>query len=380
MRIIVLTALALSLGTLPAGIADAPAAEAPIADASIPIRTVTLDPRHVASRAHAGEAVTLPTMWGEVTLDVLGRVSPGVRVLHQESDGSLVDQGDFLPDVWRVASKDKNVTGVLLADGKQVRATLVTPEGRSTIEPGLDGIPSGGMDVLHRMYSDEPTRVVAANWEAPPVPGVLRGAPTPPSILAVSKTMVAYVDDEFAATWGGLTWPNQVSYLTSWLNGYMDDVQLTYGPDTMVKADPGTTSNSPWSSGFDWLDDQSLLGMNTKVLWSHVDYDGCTVGQAAQPGNYAMLQTTDDACHLWNIVDTDFERAYFMAHELGHNNNGCHEPECSGVAWSASAWSHTHREILYAGGQGHLHECWGSANANRMTAHLGTSFVGSACS
>lgn len=153
----------------------------------------------------------------------------------------------------------------------------------------------------------------------------------------------------------------------------------------IVNSDPGTTTNSPWSTGYNWLINAWDWGKNTKVLWSHVDYDKDVVGQAQQPGNRAMLQTTDDASHFGNVVDSDLERAYFMAHELGHNNNGAHaEPgypqDCPSCPWSYTEWwGHKHRSILYRGAWDHLHECWSATNAQRMATHLGTSVAGTTC-
>ena len=351
---------------------------------------INLDAMGIATRARAHDPITLPTMWGDVLITSFQRVSAGVRINHEDPQGALVDDGVFVPDVWHVASLDYSITGLLLADGHQVRATLITPEGRSTIEAGANGIASSQPERLHRMYSADPTRPlfgVSHDVMLEPTTGP-QPAPVPPAGVGVlttqTKTMVAYVDDEFAGVWGTNTWPNHVIYLTSWLNGYMNDVELIYDVQVMTRSDPGTSS---WSTAWSWLGQRNYQGMNTRVFWSHVDYTSggwCNLGMGSQPGTTAMLQTTDDACHGWHVIDTDFERAYFMAHELGHNNNAAHVTDnagtsCQSCPWSSGGYPHTHRSIMYQDTEFHLHECWSNTNANRMATHLGTSVVATTC-
>lgn len=226
MRALLLTALC-ALIAMPAGFAaelsELPKPPEPIA--SQPFEMVVLDPVDIHARAGRGEAVTLPTVWGSVTVIPLARVSEGVDVYQETPDGSFVLIERHVPDVWHVESEDGGFSGLLFANGLQVRATLVGDQGRSTIEPGTTGIPSGGIDVLHRMYNEEPTPATAV-WDAPSEPGHIASVP-PITIMSHStKTMVAYVDNEFVSVWGD--YAGHVLYLTNWINTYMDDVHLTY--------------------------------------------------------------------------------------------------------------------------------------------------------
>ena len=371
---IIVTVVMISPGSIGAilGTPETPAAG--------PVLFVYLDAPRIATHAEAGWPFVLPTMWGDVTVHATSRVRDQSQVIRLGEDGRVVDQAVHVPSVWNVASDDDSVTGILLADGVQVRAALWTAAGRSSLEPGIRGLPTGGVETLHRMYSSEPTPMgLDVQWEGAPIktPGE---APELQMLATYTKTQTVYVDNEFVANWGtsgSWTWANQVNYLTAYLNSYTNDFQLVYDDDLLVWAEPGTSTNDPWTDGFHWLrDDLDNIGRDTRVFWSHVDYDGWIVGQAGQPADYAMLQTTDDGGHFGTIVDSDFERAFLMAHELGHNNNGDHL-----YGWgSYESVTHFHRSILYEGGWDHYHECWSSTNGGRMATHLGNTFVGTACS
>jgi len=343
-----------------------------------PFNFVLLEPALIAEKAESGETFTLPTMWGDVTVATTARASDGVDIYHADANGNLIHDGFSIPDVWHIASPDGTMEGILLADGLQVRATLVTPHGRSTIEPGMDGLPTGAAQALHRMYAEEPTRPLIVAPHPQPIPG----DPTPRTrggdigiLSTITLTQAAYADNEFVSVWGSTGYDDHILYLTTWVNGYMNDVEIVYDVNDIINSDPGTDSSSAWSQGWDWLGGQSNQGEDGRVLWSHVDYDGCTLGQALQPGDRAMLQTTDDSCHGWNVIDTDFERAFFMTHELGHNNDANHDD-----AWVDIDPGHTHRSFMQSSANWHPHECWSSANADNMVNHNpGTSVQGTTC-
>lgn len=360
---------------------------------------VTINPGQLYESIRAGNAFSLPTGANEsMQFQSAVRQGDGGEILQRNEQGRLVHLGHHDSNVWSTTSTRDNSRALILSLASSLRATIWT-EGRIVnIEPTSPPSWMTTTTTSYALYDDvyqEPVPGTPSHFEpltqehqdtASRDPAPSSGTDDPitiPTAIPGSgedsggqrETMTAYADDEYYWQYG-LGWADQVDYIIAKANVYFEDIDLYHDVETYIQDDPGTGDDSPWSEGWNWIKNQPWHGNLNKAYFSYADYDGCKIGQAFEPGTVAMWQHKPDACHAGIIPDTDFERAYITAHELGHNSDGGHAD-----AWSAwSGADHQHRSIMHESAWYHYHECWSQGNLDRMTEEEGTAIAGEHCS
>jgi hypothetical protein len=351
------TATTIAILSLTAGVAAGHAgSNETITESQANERIAALDPAEVHQAIQEGEPFDLPTVDGSVTVEATERTQETIRYV----DGSTDRTVERPPHVWETTVVGGEGHGLVLAFDHTVHA-WTTADGNATYVEPVESLPGTQTD---RTY-----RVLEKDGQPQPADSLV----SPASHIQVYKDVYAYVDAEYESQYGSCCWADQVDYILGLLNNYFDDVQLEYsycGGEVDYEFDSYNMDDA-WNR----LVDKPYNGCSVKSHWSFKDFDGCEVGKATLPGSIMLNQQTEDACNGLGRPDTDAERAYLTAHELGKNNDAYPEDH-----WSYTTWTlHEHRSIMDPDLAGHYHECWSQANLDAMTNWLGTSVSEDSC-
>lgn len=287
-----------------------------------------LDPSTILEAAREGRNVKLPTAFGEVSLAEWARATHTFAVLTPNEHGGY-DAREAKSNVWRASDPTADARAVLVLTPDELRAQITTPQGVSAIEP-TGRLDEDGMAIyaVFRADKDLPDDETALSFDDVSPPGPATGTRTSPTSDAsidatVTKSITVYVDTAYVNNYGASTWPNQVDYMVALANHRFADVSLSYSITATIH------DSSFDSADFDYcwnlLLTKSYLGAHTRALFGYTDYQGGVVGRASNPGRSMMSQHAPDASVGWTVPSDDFERAYIVKHELGHNNNADHD-------------------------------------------------------
>lgn len=336
--------------------------------------SATLNPGEILELAQRGEEITLPTVDGPIAVTLLSSGSI-VRVIDTAPDGTPVDK-PYRTNIWTIApsggtSSLTAVTGTVLLREDIIKAKINSDRGVTMIEPAEGYLP-GDVATEYVVYRPgdkirPPGAVEGFEGETKDSHDVIPTIPQSiemPLTHTVYKTLTIYVDNEFRNQWGGLTWPDQVAYIMSLVNGRMMDVKLQYTLNTMAY-DSGFDTTSETTS-WNRITTIDKLGNAVAGAFVYRDWGGCVIGRAYQPGDRMHIQQKADACHSGLTPVNDFDRYYLSTHEFAHNVNADHG--------YADYWFtfHSHRDITQESAWYHYHDYLSAGNTARMKANLGT--------
>ncbi|HWG90353.1 MAG TPA: hypothetical protein VNZ52_05820 [Candidatus Thermoplasmatota archaeon] len=346
-------------------------------------RVVILDPTSLLAAARGGQALLLPTIEGFTEVRLVYSGEP-VRVIHLQEGGEATES-TYQTNIWTIHSSESgDALGIALLRADTLRARLDTAAGINMIEPLAGYVPTaGGSEYLVYRPGNKPRPVGAVDGFEPgavppasgdhdhgdhhedqPAPGGDFGVAT----HTVTRTLTVYVDSGFVNNYGGMTWPDQARYFVGMVNNRMKDVGLQYSVMALAY-DAGFDTNNIGDS-WNRIASRDYMGSQVRGAFVYRDWDGCTIGQATQPGSTMHIQLAADACHSYYTPINDFDRYYLMTHEFAHNQDADHN-SADGWCEDYFCW-HFGRDITHSSAWHHYHDYLSSRNVLRMKAHLGT--------
>lgn len=391
------------------------------------IARVELDPGSLLGSVREDGRVTLPTVDGAVTFTDLEQAPPTVETVVRDGNGTPVaavsrplgnGSGDepaaleaareraegnattetrvLESSLWRLRNGDGAVGTLILRPG-YLEATLTTADGPTVIEPVADRpYPADADLTTYRVVQPgeqpatpgafgphDPGPAVADDGDPggqasgmgegdpggngwAPLGSTGLGLPASASGPEREKTVRTYVDTEWYDHYDD-DWCDKFRQLRDEANEKFREVGLEY-TSTWCSWRSWKFQSNDRDELWDELSGAGDGGRDVKGLASYKDWDGCAIGVGSNPGSQFMIQAKADQCHFWAVPDNDYERAYVLKHEWGHNNDAKHK-----YAWNEwDGCCHNHRSIMYGSAWGHWHDVWSQENADRMCHHLNT--------
>lgn len=134
------------------------------------------------------------------------------------------------------------------------------------------------------------------------------------------------VDSEYVNVYGGATWSDYARYILSLANQrYRSQAGLEFNWVIIRYNSQLTSTNidTAWATFKTSKPSPFAPPTVFASYFSGKDFGGSTIGYGEQQGFYSLIQQVGDIEHAFRPVN-DFEKAYAVKHEFGHNHNGDH--------------------------------------------------------